>query len=120
MLFDPDSSFLVLAFAAGSVVLLAEAVYLLFFSSTSYRTSINRRLQLMKGQPDRQSVLVQLRRDAVGEPRRAAAGLRAVDSAGLRERSSTASDCNPGATSPTSRRAKRRSSTDFQLTQRRA
>ena len=33
------------------------------------------------------------------------AGLRAVDSAGLRERSGTASDRNPGATSPTSRRA---------------
>jgi len=41
------------------------------------------------------------------------AGLRAVDSAGLRERTGTASDCNPGATSPTSRRAKCRSSRDF-------
>jgi len=60
---DLDSNYLFILFAATSVVLFAEAVYLLCFSSASYRTSINRRLRLMKGQPDRQNILVQLRRE---------------------------------------------------------
>ena len=60
---DFDSTYLFYLFAASSVVLFVEAVYLLCFSTASYRTSINRRLRLMKGQPDRQNVLVQLRRE---------------------------------------------------------
>jgi tight adherence protein B len=44
-------------------VLFVEAIYLLCFSTASYRSSINRRLRLMKDQPDRQNVLVQLRRE---------------------------------------------------------
>src|SRR5262245_45959474 len=63
MSFDFDSTYLVYIFAAGSVVLFVEAIYLLCFSTASYRTSINRRLRLMKDQSDRQSVLVQLRRE---------------------------------------------------------
>jgi len=63
MFFEIESSYLVLAFAAGSVILFAEAIYLLCFSTTSYRTSINRRLKLLKDQPDRESVLIQLRRE---------------------------------------------------------
>ena len=58
-----ESNYLFYLFAAGSTVLLVEAIYLLCFSTASYRSSINRRLRLMKNQPDRQNVLVQLRRE---------------------------------------------------------
>ncbi len=50
-------------FAAVAVVLFAEAIYLLFFSATSYRSRVNRRLRLMNDQVDRQAILVQLRRE---------------------------------------------------------
>jgi tight adherence protein B len=63
MPFDLDPVVLVYALAAGSVILFVEAVYLIFFSATSYRKRINRRLRLMDGQPDRESILVQLRRE---------------------------------------------------------
>src|SRR5262245_54694406 len=62
-MFDIDPVVLVYALAAGSVILFVEAVYLIFFGSTSYRKRINRRLRLMDGQPDRESILVQLRRE---------------------------------------------------------
>jgi tight adherence protein B len=41
----------------------AEGVYLLFYNTASYRTNINRRLKVMDHKPDRESVLVQLRRE---------------------------------------------------------
>jgi len=63
MWFDPDSTLPIYVLAAGSVVLLVEAIYLLCFSAASYRSRINRRLRLLKDKPDRQSVLVQLRRE---------------------------------------------------------
>jgi tight adherence protein B len=63
MLSDLDPSYLIYLFAAASVVLLVEAIYLLFFSTTSYRSRINRRLRLLQDEPDRESVLVQLRRE---------------------------------------------------------
>jgi tight adherence protein B len=63
MPFDLDSAYLVYLFAAASVVLIVEAVYLLCFSTASYRSRINRRLRLMRDQPDRESVLIQLRRE---------------------------------------------------------
>ena len=40
-----------------------EGIYLLFFSTSSYRSRINRRLALMTNQPDREGILVQLRRE---------------------------------------------------------
>ena len=52
--------YLLVALAAG---LLVEAVYLLFFNTRSYRKNVNRRLKLLDNQADRQSVLVQLRRE---------------------------------------------------------
>ncbi len=58
-----DSVYVVCFFVAGSVVLFVEAMYLLFFSASSYRKEINRRLKLMKNEPDRESILVQLRRE---------------------------------------------------------
>jgi tight adherence protein B len=63
MSFLLDSTYLVYLFAAGSAVMFVEAIYLLCFSTASYRSSINRRLRLMKDQPDRQNVLIQLRRE---------------------------------------------------------
>ena len=62
-MFDIDPVYVVYALAAGSAVLFAEAIYLIFFSANSYRSHINRRLRLMDGQPDRESILVQLRRE---------------------------------------------------------
>jgi tight adherence protein B len=63
MSFDIDPVYVFYALAAGSVVLVVEAIYLLFFSKASYRNNINRRLKLMDGQPDRESVLIQIRRE---------------------------------------------------------
>ena len=63
MSFLLDSNYLVYLFAAGSTVLFVEAIYLLCFSTHAYRSSINRRLRLMKDQPNRENVLIQLRRE---------------------------------------------------------
>lgn len=63
MPFALDSIYVFYALAAASAVLFVEAVYLLFFSTASYRSQINRRLRLGRNQPDRESVLVQLRRE---------------------------------------------------------
>ena len=63
MSFLLEGNYLFYIFAAGSTVLFVEAIYLLCFSSHSYRSSINRRLRLMKDQPNRENVLVQLRRE---------------------------------------------------------
>jgi tight adherence protein B len=63
MPFDIDPTYVVYGFAAVSAVLVAEACYLLLSSATSYRSGVNRRLSLLKGQTDRQNILVQLRRE---------------------------------------------------------
>jgi tight adherence protein B len=63
MSFDFDPLYLVWLFVGLSAALAAEAVYLLCFSTASYRSQINRRLMLTKGQTDRESVLVTLRRE---------------------------------------------------------
>ena len=63
MPFDIDSEFVFYGFAVVSVVLAAEAIYLLFHSSTSYRSRINRRLALLSDNANREDVLVQLRRE---------------------------------------------------------
>ena len=44
-------------------MLFAEAVYLLGFSTASYRSNVNRRLKLSTNQPDREAILIQLRRE---------------------------------------------------------
>ena len=46
-----------------SAAMFAEGAYLLAYSKTSYRKNINRRLRVMNDQPDREGVLVQLRRE---------------------------------------------------------
>src|SRR3954447_16375887 len=63
MPFEIDQTWLIYLFAAASVVLFVEAIYLLCFSSASYRSTVNRRLRLMKDQPNRENVLIQLRRE---------------------------------------------------------
>jgi tight adherence protein B len=63
MSFDIDATYAIYAFAAVSAILFAEGVYLLFFSAASYRSRINRRLSLLSESADRQSILVQLRRE---------------------------------------------------------
>jgi tight adherence protein B len=61
--FDFDPIYMVWLFVAISAGLTVEAVYLLCFSAASYRSRINRRLMLGKDRPDRESVLVELRRE---------------------------------------------------------
>ena len=61
--FTLDSIYAFYALVAISAALLAESIYLLFFSAASYRSRINRRLRLMKNQPDREATLATLRRE---------------------------------------------------------
>ncbi len=63
MPFEIDAEYLFYAFAAVAAVLIAEAVYLLFHSSSSYRNRINRRLALLDDNVSRDTVLAQLRRE---------------------------------------------------------
>lgn len=63
MPFGLNEAHLFYLFAAVSVVLVVEAVYLLFFSAASYRGRVNRRLRMMQDQADRQTILLQLRRE---------------------------------------------------------
>lgn len=63
MPFGIDPIYLVYLFVALAAGLLVEGVYLLFFTARSYRKNINRRLKLLDGQPDRENILVQIRRE---------------------------------------------------------
>src|SRR5881296_2497047 len=63
MPFELDPVYLIYLLAAVSVMLFVEALQLLFFSATSYRKRINRRLRLIEDRPDRESILIQLRRE---------------------------------------------------------
>ena len=61
--FDFDPIYLIWLFVALAAGLLTEVVYLTCFSAASYRSRINRRLMLSKDRTDRESVLVELRRE---------------------------------------------------------
>jgi tight adherence protein B len=63
MSFEFDPIYLIYLLAGASAALFVEGVYLLFFSGGSYRKNVNRRLKLLKDQPDRENILVQLRRE---------------------------------------------------------
>jgi tight adherence protein B len=63
MPFEIESTTLIYVCAALSAVLFVEAIYLLGFSTASYRGRVNRRLRLMQDQSDSQAVLLQLRRE---------------------------------------------------------
>src|SRR5438876_1148881 len=63
MSFDLDPIYLVYVFVAASAGLFVEGIYLLCFSGGSYRKNVNRRLRLLKDEPNRENILVQLRRE---------------------------------------------------------
>jgi tight adherence protein B len=63
MSFDFDPIYLVYILVAGSAGLLVEGAYLLLFSGASYRKNVNRRLKLLKDEPNRENILVKLRRE---------------------------------------------------------
>jgi len=63
MPFNIDLIYVIYLFVALAAGLLVEGVYLLFFNTRSYRKNVNRRLKLLDKQADRESVLVQLRRE---------------------------------------------------------
>jgi tight adherence protein B len=63
MSFSIDPVYLIYGFAAVSAILFGEGCYLLLYSTTSYRKRINRRLSLLQGNNNRESILVQLRRE---------------------------------------------------------
>jgi len=60
---DFDPIYLVWLFVAISAGLAFEAVYLTCFAAGSYRSRINRRLMISKDRTDRESVLIELRRE---------------------------------------------------------
>jgi tight adherence protein B len=62
-MFDIDPIYLVWLFVGLSAVLTVEAVYLTCFKAASYRNRINRRLMISKDRTDRESVLIELRRE---------------------------------------------------------
>jgi tight adherence protein B len=62
-MFDIDPIYVIYLFVALAAGLFAEGIYLLFFNTRSYRKNVNRRLRLVEAQPDREGVLVQLRRE---------------------------------------------------------
>jgi tight adherence protein B len=63
MSLDFDPVYLIYILVAASAAMLVEGMYLLFSSGGSYRSNVNRRLKLLKNQPDRENILVQLRRE---------------------------------------------------------
>lgn len=62
-MFNFDSIYIFYLLIGLSAAMFAEGVYLLFYNKASYRKNINRRLKVMDTKPDRESVLVQLRRE---------------------------------------------------------
>jgi tight adherence protein B len=63
MPFEFDQVTLIYLFAAVATILFVEALYLVFFSAASYKTTVNRRMRLMQVEPNRENILVQLRRE---------------------------------------------------------
>jgi tight adherence protein B len=62
-MFDFNPVYLIYLLIGVSAAMFAEGVYLLFYNKASYRQNINRRLRVMDDKPDREGVLVQLRRE---------------------------------------------------------
>ena len=59
--FDPI--YLIYLSIAVSAGLFVEGAYLLLYTGASYRQNVNRRLKLLKDEPNRENVLVQLRKE---------------------------------------------------------
>src|SRR5690242_1635420 len=62
-MFNFNSIYLFYLLIGLSAAMFAEGMYLLVYNNASYRKNINRRLKVMSGKTDRESVLVQLRRE---------------------------------------------------------
>ncbi|HEX3341401.1 MAG TPA: type II secretion system F family protein [Pseudolabrys sp.] len=62
-MFDFNSIYLFYILIGLSAAMFAEGFYLLVYNNASYRKNINRRLKVMSDKSDRESVLVQLRRE---------------------------------------------------------
>ena len=62
-MFNFDPVYVIYVLVGLAAALLVEGVYLLFFTRSSYRKNINRRLRLAGDATDQQSVLIQLRRE---------------------------------------------------------
>jgi tight adherence protein B len=62
-MFDLNPIYLFYLLIGLSAAMFAEGAYLLLYNQSSYRKNINRRLKVMDNKPDRESVLVQLRRE---------------------------------------------------------
>src|SRR5471030_2619256 len=62
-MFEFNTIYLVYLLIGISAEIFAEGAYLLFHNKASYRKNINRRLKVMDEKTDRESVLVQLRRE---------------------------------------------------------
>jgi tight adherence protein B len=62
-MFDFNPIYLFYLLVGVSAAIFAEGIYLLFHTKASYRKNINRRLRVMDDKTDRESVLVQLRRE---------------------------------------------------------
>jgi len=62
-MFDFNSIYLFYLLIGLSAAMFAEGVYLLVYNNASYRKNINRRLKVLADKSDRESVLVQLRRE---------------------------------------------------------
>jgi tight adherence protein B len=62
-MFDINPVTLICIFAAISTILFVEAAYLMFFSAASYKTTVNRRMRLLQNEPNRENILLQLRRE---------------------------------------------------------
>jgi len=62
-MFNFNPVYLIYLLVGVSAAMFAEGFYLLAYSKASYRKNLNRRLKVMQHQPDRASVLVQLRRE---------------------------------------------------------
>jgi tight adherence protein B len=63
MSFDLDPIYVIYLLVAVSDGLFVEGIYLLCFSGASYRQNVNRRLRLLKDEPNRENILFQLRRE---------------------------------------------------------
>ncbi|MFL6797289.1 MAG: type II secretion system F family protein [Xanthobacteraceae bacterium] len=63
MLFELDPIYVIYFLVAASAGLFAEGCYLLVFSGASYRKNVNRRLKLLRDEPNRENILVQLRKE---------------------------------------------------------
>src|SRR5262249_27948856 len=61
--FNFDPIYVIYLLVAVSVGLFVEGVYLLAFSGASYRRNVNRRLKLLRNEPNRETILVQLRKE---------------------------------------------------------